>query len=244
MSIGEANAQLTAPGQIFEMEVVDIRGVPTRIWKNAPPTLRSVFDMSAAHGDATFVVYEDERTTFAEHYRMRLDARPPAARHLRRRKRRPGRHRHAEHPRVDHRLLGRRRSPAPSSCRSTRGGAARSCATASRTRAPRSPSSTPNACERLRPFLGGLDDPPGRSIVADEHRTELKAPLDRLRAAGRHAADPRMALPARPRHRSPTMPRPRRHHRPRGRRHHLLHVGHDRAPEGCGRHPSQHDAPT
>jgi long-chain acyl-CoA synthetase len=70
MSIEDANAQLTAPGQIFEMEEIDIRGVPTRTWKNAPPTLRSVFDMSAAHGDATFVVYEDERTTFAEHYRI------------------------------------------------------------------------------------------------------------------------------------------------------------------------------
>jgi long-chain acyl-CoA synthetase len=70
MSIEEANAQLTAPGQIFEMETIDIRGVPTRIWKNAPPTLRSVFDMSAAHGDATFVVYEDERTSFAEHYQI------------------------------------------------------------------------------------------------------------------------------------------------------------------------------
>ena len=70
MSIEEANAALTAPGQIFEMEVVDIRGVPTRTWKNAPPTLRSVFDMSAAHGDATFMVYEDERISFAQHYQM------------------------------------------------------------------------------------------------------------------------------------------------------------------------------
>jgi long-chain acyl-CoA synthetase len=70
MSIAEANAQLTAPGQIFEMEELDIRGVPTRTWKNAPPTLRAVFDMSAAHGDAIFIVYEDERTSFAEHYRM------------------------------------------------------------------------------------------------------------------------------------------------------------------------------
>ena len=44
MSIAEANSSLTAPGQIFEMEEVDIRGVPTRTWKNAPPTMRSVFD--------------------------------------------------------------------------------------------------------------------------------------------------------------------------------------------------------
>ena len=70
MSMEEANAALTAPGQLFEMEELDIRGVPTRTWKNAPPSLRSVIDLSLAHGDATFLVYEDERTTFAEHYRI------------------------------------------------------------------------------------------------------------------------------------------------------------------------------
>ena len=70
MSIAEANAALTAPGQIFEMEERDIRGVPTRTWKNAPANLRAVLDMSLAHGDKTFLVYEDERTTFAEHYRI------------------------------------------------------------------------------------------------------------------------------------------------------------------------------
>ncbi len=69
VSLAEATAQLTGPGQIFEMEELDIRGVPTRTWKNAPPTMRAVFDMSAAHGDATFLVYEDERISFAEHYR-------------------------------------------------------------------------------------------------------------------------------------------------------------------------------
>jgi long-chain acyl-CoA synthetase len=70
VSISEANATLTASGQMFEMEELDIRGVSTRTWKNAPPSLRAVLDMSRAHGDATFLVYEDERTTFAEHYRI------------------------------------------------------------------------------------------------------------------------------------------------------------------------------
>ena len=70
MSIAEANETLTAAGQLFEMEELDIRGVPTRIWKNAPPSLRSIMDMSLGHGDAVFLVYEDERTTFAEHYRI------------------------------------------------------------------------------------------------------------------------------------------------------------------------------
>jgi long-chain acyl-CoA synthetase len=70
LSIAEANAQLTATGQLFEMEELDIRGVPTRTWKHAPPSLRAVMEMSLAHGDNTFLVYEDERTTFAEHYRI------------------------------------------------------------------------------------------------------------------------------------------------------------------------------
>ena len=70
MSIAEANAQLTAAGQLFEMEELDIRGVTTRTWKHAPPSLRAIMDMSLGHGDAVFLVYEDERTTFAEHYRI------------------------------------------------------------------------------------------------------------------------------------------------------------------------------
>jgi long-chain acyl-CoA synthetase len=70
MSMAEANAMLTAPGQMFEIEEIDIGGVATKVWKGAPPTLRAVFDMTLAHGDATFLVYEDERLTFAEHYRQ------------------------------------------------------------------------------------------------------------------------------------------------------------------------------
>jgi len=70
VSIAEANTTLTAPGQMFEMEERDIRGVRTRTWKNAPSSLRTVLDMSLAHGDATFLVYEDERTSFATHYRI------------------------------------------------------------------------------------------------------------------------------------------------------------------------------
>src|SRR3954462_12276944 len=78
MSIAEVHAALTAPGQMFEMDEVDIRGVPTRVWKNAPPTLRTVLELSRAHGDKDFLVYaeehakvnEVERTTFEHHFRQ------------------------------------------------------------------------------------------------------------------------------------------------------------------------------
>jgi long-chain acyl-CoA synthetase len=68
VTLAEATATLTAPGQMFEMEELDIRGVRTRVWKNAPSDLRVVLELSKAHGDKTFLVYEDERTTFDEHF--------------------------------------------------------------------------------------------------------------------------------------------------------------------------------
>ena len=65
----EATATVTAPGGLFEMEELTIRGIPTRTWKSAPATLRAVLELSSLQGDKDFLVYEDERITFAEHFR-------------------------------------------------------------------------------------------------------------------------------------------------------------------------------
>ena len=64
MTIAEAHARLTAPGAPFEIEERMIRGVPTKTWKNAPPTLRDVFVNGRRFNDRTFLVYEDDRATF------------------------------------------------------------------------------------------------------------------------------------------------------------------------------------
>ena len=64
MSIAEAHARLTAPGQRFEMEELVIRGVRQRTWKNAPPTLRDIFLNGRAFGAREFLVYEDDRATY------------------------------------------------------------------------------------------------------------------------------------------------------------------------------------
>src|SRR5919109_556431 len=69
-TVDEVRADLTAPGQLFEMEEVTALGRPTRVWKNAPPTLRSVLDLSSIHGDKMLIVYEDERYSFAEHFKQ------------------------------------------------------------------------------------------------------------------------------------------------------------------------------
>ena len=64
MSVAEAHARLTAPGQRFEIEEMEIRGVVTRVWKNAPATLREVFLNARAFPDREFLVYDDERATY------------------------------------------------------------------------------------------------------------------------------------------------------------------------------------
>ncbi|HEX6424007.1 MAG TPA: AMP-binding protein [Acidimicrobiales bacterium] len=66
LSYAEAVAQVTAPGQRFETGTVEIRGVPTTVFLNGPASLRQVFDAARTRGDATFLVYEDERWSFAE----------------------------------------------------------------------------------------------------------------------------------------------------------------------------------
>ena len=69
MSIEETHRALTAPGGLFEIEEREIRGIRTRTWKNAPPSVRSLFELSRGHGERSFLVYENDRMTFEEHYR-------------------------------------------------------------------------------------------------------------------------------------------------------------------------------
>ena len=69
MSIAQAHAMITSPGTPAEMETVVINGVPTRTWKNLPPSLRAIVELGRTHGDRVFLVYEDERVTFEGFYR-------------------------------------------------------------------------------------------------------------------------------------------------------------------------------
>ncbi len=65
----EITATLTAPGARFEIADTTIRGIPTRVWKNAPPSLRAVLERSREYGDKVFLVYEDEELDFETHFR-------------------------------------------------------------------------------------------------------------------------------------------------------------------------------
>ncbi|MHB1989130.1 MAG: class I adenylate-forming enzyme family protein [Acidimicrobiales bacterium] len=68
LSLSEATEQLTAPGQMFEIAEEVLENVPTKVWKNCPPSLRSILELSRSYGDATFLVYEDERYSFEDHF--------------------------------------------------------------------------------------------------------------------------------------------------------------------------------
>ena len=60
----QAIAELTARGEPYELIGVEQYGVSVRAFKNAPLSLRQLY--ADAISDATFLVYEDERLSFAE----------------------------------------------------------------------------------------------------------------------------------------------------------------------------------
>jgi len=62
----EAWDELTSAGGPFAMTEIDVRGVPMRVFDSAPPSMRFVWELAAGHGDKDYIVFEDERFTYAE----------------------------------------------------------------------------------------------------------------------------------------------------------------------------------
>ena len=54
---------------MFEVGRATSGGTTTNVFTNAPPSLRAVWELSAVHGDATYLVYEEDRWTFADAHR-------------------------------------------------------------------------------------------------------------------------------------------------------------------------------
>jgi acyl-CoA synthetase (AMP-forming)/AMP-acid ligase II len=57
---------LTAPGQMFEITDVEVGGQSLKAWKNAPGSLRDVWALSAGYAEKDYLVYQDERWTYAQ----------------------------------------------------------------------------------------------------------------------------------------------------------------------------------
>jgi long-chain acyl-CoA synthetase len=59
-------AALTAPGADFEITTTAVRGVDIRTYANAVPNLRDAWATTAAYGEREYLIYEDERLTYAQ----------------------------------------------------------------------------------------------------------------------------------------------------------------------------------
>jgi long-chain acyl-CoA synthetase len=57
---------LTGPDAPFEVMDIEVRGSPMRVYKNAPPSLREIWLSSLAFAERDYLVYGDERWTYAE----------------------------------------------------------------------------------------------------------------------------------------------------------------------------------
>ncbi|MCC6920512.1 MAG: acyl--CoA ligase [Alphaproteobacteria bacterium] len=68
-SIAETYKILTAPGAPFEMEEAVVRGNSFRVYKNARPHLRALYDEGVNFAEREFIAYEGESITYGEHWR-------------------------------------------------------------------------------------------------------------------------------------------------------------------------------
>ncbi|QXC62446.1 AMP-binding protein [Aquihabitans sp. G128] len=68
LSYDDAAAQLTAPGERYETEQIEVRGVAYTAFKGVPASLRDLFDLTRGYGATPFLVYEDETYSYDEVY--------------------------------------------------------------------------------------------------------------------------------------------------------------------------------
>ena len=61
--------ELTGPGGPFEIVEVPVRGIPVRTYSGAPNSVRDIWLSSRAYGDRDYLVYGEERWTFAAAHR-------------------------------------------------------------------------------------------------------------------------------------------------------------------------------
>jgi long-chain acyl-CoA synthetase len=58
--------ELTAPGAQFAWSEQVVRGIPMRVFDQAPPNMRFLWELSAGFSDRPYIVFEDEVITYGE----------------------------------------------------------------------------------------------------------------------------------------------------------------------------------
>ncbi|MDE0953012.1 MAG: class I adenylate-forming enzyme family protein, partial [Halioglobus sp.] len=62
--------ELTAAGQLFEIETLEVRGSPARSYKHAPASLREIWQGTAAYQDREYLIFQDERYTYEQAHEL------------------------------------------------------------------------------------------------------------------------------------------------------------------------------
>ncbi len=62
--------QLIHENPRFAIDEVDINGISTKVWRSAFESLRVVLERSYQYGNATYLVYENERISYEQHYQL------------------------------------------------------------------------------------------------------------------------------------------------------------------------------
>ncbi len=66
----DAWSQMIAPGGPFAMDEIEVRGQTMRVFATAPGSMREIWELSALQGDRPYLIFEDERLTYAETHRL------------------------------------------------------------------------------------------------------------------------------------------------------------------------------
>lgn len=62
----KAREMTLAPGGMLEVEQIELNGAPILAFKHAPNSMRDFWLLACGHGDNDYLVYQDERWTYAE----------------------------------------------------------------------------------------------------------------------------------------------------------------------------------
>ncbi len=66
MELDQIVAEITGPDSEFPLGEIEIDGVPYKHIQNGPPTLREYYGIALLHGDAPFIVYDNETWSFVD----------------------------------------------------------------------------------------------------------------------------------------------------------------------------------
>ena len=64
--LSAARAELSGPGGAFEITEIELRGQRLKAYKTALPDIRALWLATAAFAERTYLVYDEERLSFAD----------------------------------------------------------------------------------------------------------------------------------------------------------------------------------